>query len=394
MKTFLTLLSFWLSTLGAFAYTNTLGAPVLQGTNRFSGKNLLTNSGNVLAGNGAGITDLQGSNIVGTIVASIAGLNVGLTNADGSALVSSNTVWGGGTMTGPVLTLSSSQFSPAWNEFVTQSNLVNSLSIGSILYNGSLTNGTNPYTMTNYTYQTTIPADFVRTYSSVAQGGYCGSVSATNLSSLSSPVVSTLFLSVSNLQSTANTVNLHCELYYSSNNYVTSTPLTWYGDYNSQTFTVVGDYKTNTLQSLWTFPPVTFTPNQGVLWRIIKLDSYTGNRAPDIRVFGGTATPSQISFNTPASSSGAVTLSDLQSSTNIIATNIYANFVSNNIIIVDTSSSIVTYVLNTTSTAVTLYKTNAAYDLKVAFGITTNIISGDGIWVDARRDGSQWIVRW
>ncbi|MEI8374445.1 MAG: hypothetical protein WCJ35_16600 [Planctomycetota bacterium] len=442
----LTGLSLFLSPLFARAGTNTLGAPVLQGTNSYSGVNFLTNSANVLAGNGSGITGLTsvvavaaGTNIVAvtngqvvtingtsyvtpSITNGLATTNYVNTATNNAVISASNNAWGGGTMTGPVLTLSSSQFSPAWNEFVTRSNLVNSLTIGSVLYNGSLTNGTNPYTMTNYTYQTTIPADFVRTYSSVAAGSYCGSVSATNLSSLSSPVISTIFLSVSNLQDAARTATFHCELYYSSNIYVTATPLTWYGDYNSQTFTVVGDSKTNTLQSLWTFPTVAFAPNQGVLWRVIKLDSYTGNQAPNIRVFGGTATPSQISFNTPASSSGVgilsanntwtgtntftnpivatggvvggVALSDLQSATNIIATNIYANFVSNNIIVVDTSSSLVTYILDTSSTAVTLYKTNAAYDLKVAFGITTNTISGDGIWVDARRAGSQWIVRW
>jgi hypothetical protein len=60
---------------------------------------------------------------------------------------------------------------------------------------------------------------------------------------------------------------------------------------------------------------------------------------------------------------------------------------------INSSTGLVTYLLSGTD-AILLIKTNATYNLNVVVGTTTNVIGGDGVWVEARPIGSSWVVRW
>jgi hypothetical protein len=214
-------------------------------------------------------------------------------------------------MAGPLLSTSSSSEASAGNEFITASYFRKSMANGVILYNT-----TNTLAGTNSQYSATIPAPFVRTYSSLTAGDYIGCTVATNLSSLLGPVVVSTWLAGVPTAQYNYRLLVTAETWWSTNNGATLE-----GQYGSDP-AFINHSAANRHEFMVTVPPTIFT-TPATLYVAIRI--YQISNA-DLQVFGGTNTPSQISYNTGAGAYANITILNAGDvyTTNLYATNFYA----------------------------------------------------------------------
>lgn len=201
----------------------------------------------------------------------------------------------GGTVSGPVLTTSSSSNAPASTELATGGWVRSLLQNGSVLYT-STNVATVGWDTNAFYYQSTIPVPGGRSYTPAA-GDYFGSSITTNTYlQVNGPItVSTYFTSTGGAGNSAYTV--HPEIYFTYA--LTNTSLT-IGDYVAQSQTLVHGAVTNRYDFVIAFPPYISTNSTGFyIVRRWKVDTKTGTDTLTLSL--GTNTPSQIGFTVPAS---------------------------------------------------------------------------------------------
>lgn len=201
----------------------------------------------------------------------------------------------GGTVSGPILTTSSTSNAPSATELATGGWVRSLLQNGSVLYT-STNVATVGWDTNAFYYQSTIPASGGRSYTPAA-GDYFGSSITTNTyQQVNGPItISTYFTSTGGAGNANYTV--HPEIYFTYA--LTNTSLT-IGDYVAQSQTLIHGAVTNRYDFVIAFPPYVSTNSTGFyIVRRWKVDSKSG--ADTLTLSLGTNTPSQIGFTVPAS---------------------------------------------------------------------------------------------
>jgi hypothetical protein len=250
--------------------------------------------------------------VVGTsnfITSAQAGVQIGLSNANYLLLT-------GGTVSGAVLSTSSTTNAPSNPELATAGWVRGLFSGGQIAYATANVDpiATNPGTAGQpvYTFASTIPPSSSRTYTAPNAGDYFGSVITTNtFTSLQGPIdVNAYVAAIGGVGGPA--VAIHPELYYSYDK------TNWYGDYDSgdQSLTIG---VTNLKQFVITFPTITATNASGFyIERRFKVGTASGATHPDVVFMIGTNSVSGTNNASHLSISGVGGSSGLMSASQII----------------------------------------------------------------------------
>lgn len=205
----------------------------------------------------------------------------------------------GGTVTGPVLSISPTTNGPTTLELATAGWVRSLLANGSLLYNSTNVVGT-AFDASTYKYVGSEPTNGSRSYTPSA-GDYIGTVMTTNrYEEVVGPIhITTYFTSSGGAASAQYT--LHPEIYYT---YDTNSP-TLLGDYASAPQAITHGAITNQYDFVVSFPPIinTNTPGNGFyIVRRFKIDTKTGTDTLKLSLGtnGVNNTSSHIAFSTPA----------------------------------------------------------------------------------------------
>lgn len=276
----------------------------------------VTQLGGQLASGNAGITHvsslimIKGSTAGGSIYNNARSLSLAEW-ADAGTFTFHSNVWvkqdfrantiiitNGGTIRGPLYSTSSTTNAPAGNEFVVANWVRELLVDGQLGYNSTnvlsgVVNSNTPYQFLTVTQAT----QFARTYTAPTNNQYMDAVGITNLSTLSGPIVVSAYLAGSGGLG-GPSIAVKVEVYYSYDDGVTLL-----GDWDCQAQTIALN-ATNRYDFVIPVPYTQFT-NFATVYRVFKVTAVTGATRPNFVVWGGGATPSQISYNTAVASQGS-----------------------------------------------------------------------------------------
>lgn len=258
----------------------------------------------------------------------------------------------GGTFTGAVYSVATSQLAPASNQLVTAA-FVRNLAAGSGVpyYAGNTvdpvaTNAT-PIGQPVYQFQSTIPPSFNRTYTTadyLTNNGYIGSVVTTNsFQSLQGQILVVAYLAYSG-GSASPTLTVHPEIYISYDR------TNWTTEFSAGTQNIF--YGTTNAYQFLIDIPLTVATNSAGFWieRRFKVDSVTGAGTRTLTFLGGTNTvsgvndASHITAQSPTATSGNAYLAANQTftGTNTFTKHIYLSNSGTNTITLDPATGTVT----------------------------------------------------
>ncbi|MCX6923187.1 MAG: hypothetical protein NT154_08260 [Verrucomicrobia bacterium] len=219
-----------------------------------------------------------------------------LPNYDLPVVLTNPIVGNGGTMYGPMLSLSPTTNYPAPNEFITPSYLDARVPQGVVLYlSQNELAQTNPYTSPTYQLSGEVPSSFTHVFDPLSEGQYLECFTVTNLHSVQGPILASLFLCREPSPPTYDdNLYVQVKIFWSTNNGAT----------------LEGGYLSNErrIDRKFTFSYDFITAVPNLSWRLpATLYVFITNTRATVeflQVFGGISDgntwPSKISFNTTA----------------------------------------------------------------------------------------------
>lgn len=220
----------------------------------------------------------------------IAGNGAGLTNLSSTF---SDVLSKGSNAPVPVYSTSSTTNDPFPNEFPVAGWVRGLLVNGFLEYNSTNLAPGFVYGAQPFLFVPTIPVQFSRVYTAPTNNQYVGAVAITNQTQIQGPIVVGAYLGVSGGLG-SRSMSVRPEIYYSYNN---GTNLL--GDWEVEPRALTLD-QTNRYDWVVPVPATVSTGGVFTIYRVFKVISVTGSTRPNLVVMGGTNTPGQISFNTPA----------------------------------------------------------------------------------------------